>query len=429
MKLSLYELVDPITGEIKYVGISTNTKIRYKQHLSCKINSKKLEWINKLKSQDLKPIMNIIDESEDIKYILNREIELIDTIPNLLNTDKGGGFNYCTSNGERTIAMYSMDGEFLKRFEMATEAARYLNLDSERANSFSACALRKRNYAHGYIWRFDDDEITSDDLTRLQYSLENLRDPKIVFAFDLEGNFVSEYLSIEQCSKSLNINRAAISCVLSNKDGYYQAGDHIFCSKYEEFEEKYERYMNSLPKSIAQYTVDGKLLNYFKSVNAVASFFNTRCNSTIKKCCEGIVKNYKGFIFKYEQVIPSRCNSTSIEFTILDENSSEIYKGVTTDILRVRIMSLIIEYPLYEDYYVISENQPLILIKEFLNSYKRKTTGFQVICNETGKIYDTCRQAAIDLEFDPHAIMKYLNGTRKSPISGKYTFKKYTPND
>ena len=429
MKLSLYELVDPVSQETKYVGISVNPKIRYRQHLSCKVNPIKLEWVNKLKSQGLKPVMNILDKSEDVKLILDKEIELISTLEGLFNIDKGGGFNYCTSKGERTIAMYSLDGEFLQRFSQATDAARFLDLNETAASAFSAVALRKRNYAHGYIWRFDEDIVTSEDIERLNYSLSGYRNPKQVYVFDVEGNFIEYFESIEQCSKELNISRSAITQILNNTDKFYQAGGYIFCNNYEEFENKYNIYLDSLPLSVAQYNMNGELLNYFKSINSVACYFDTRCNNTIKKCCLGEVASYKNFIFKYEQVLPSRCTTITTKFKILDSDNNIIHDGFTTDILRVRLKQLILEYPIYEDYFFISDIQPLTPIKDFLNSYKKKTTGFQVICNETGKIYDTCKQASVELNFDPHAIMKYLNGTRKSPVNGIYTFTKITPND
>ena len=60
----IYTLSDPITGDIRYVGKTNNLKQRYKAHCnpSREQYSHKYNWIQSLRKQRLKPIMEVIDE-------------------------------------------------------------------------------------------------------------------------------------------------------------------------------------------------------------------------------------------------------------------------------------------------------------------------------------------------------------------------------
>lgn len=96
IKYYVYYLKDPISNDIRYVGISKNPKRRYYSHLSpyfSKENSHKTNWINKLKSNNLKPTLEIAYEFLSLKECKLKEIELISTIENLTNIKSGGDLN------------------------------------------------------------------------------------------------------------------------------------------------------------------------------------------------------------------------------------------------------------------------------------------------------------------------------------------------
>jgi hypothetical protein len=96
MKTYIYTLSHPITNEIRYVGKSTRIKRRQTEHQSkwfCeKRPNHKNNWCLKLIKEGLKPILTIIDETEDnwqelekywIKYYKDKGF-------NLLNHTEGG---------------------------------------------------------------------------------------------------------------------------------------------------------------------------------------------------------------------------------------------------------------------------------------------------------------------------------------------------
>jgi predicted GIY-YIG superfamily endonuclease len=65
MKTYIYTLAHPETGEIRYVGKTTNIKRRYYQHtnkkVSNKLSNKHLSnWLLSILNKHLKPILNIV---------------------------------------------------------------------------------------------------------------------------------------------------------------------------------------------------------------------------------------------------------------------------------------------------------------------------------------------------------------------------------
>ena len=64
MKIFIYTLECPISGEIRYIGKTNNIKKRLSTHIfvSKKQKTHKDKWIFKLKKDNKKPIIKIIDE-------------------------------------------------------------------------------------------------------------------------------------------------------------------------------------------------------------------------------------------------------------------------------------------------------------------------------------------------------------------------------
>lgn len=60
-EIFIYVLIDPLDNLVKYVGQTKNIQKRYTSHLNDKSNTLKSSWIKSLKSQNLKPILELID--------------------------------------------------------------------------------------------------------------------------------------------------------------------------------------------------------------------------------------------------------------------------------------------------------------------------------------------------------------------------------
>lgn len=63
MNIFIYTLSDPKTNQIRYIGKTTRSLLkRFKEHLRDKNQTHKVNWIKKLKSENLFPIIELLDE-------------------------------------------------------------------------------------------------------------------------------------------------------------------------------------------------------------------------------------------------------------------------------------------------------------------------------------------------------------------------------
>ena len=111
----LYVLIDPRTVEIRYVGKTINPKTRYKGHLYDQSKTHRGAWLRVLRRLELKPVMSILETTDDIKEAAMREQALIRDYRgdefDLVNTTDGGegmpGFHHTaeTKQKMREIAL------------------------------------------------------------------------------------------------------------------------------------------------------------------------------------------------------------------------------------------------------------------------------------------------------------------------------------
>lgn len=203
MKTYIYILKHPETLEIKYVGKTTNLKRRWHQHKSkkCleKTASKKLAaWTLKLLSNNLLPIMEVIEECED--NWVEREKYWISFygIKSLCNLSEGGdgvGHNEYT----KTKIKNSLTGR--KRTQEEKDTISKSMIGKKRPNSGKAISeAHKKRY--------------QNENERYKHSIK-LR--KKVGQYDLENNLIKEFESAREASRQLNIDCGSISKCCRNK--------------------------------------------------------------------------------------------------------------------------------------------------------------------------------------------------------------------
>jgi group I intron endonuclease len=201
MKTYIYILKHPETFEVKYVGKTNNIKRRFAQHKSkkCleKTGSKKLaSWILKLLSNDLLPIMEIIEECNDnwverekywISYYSNT---------NLCNLSEGGeGVGH--NNSTKSKIKNALTGR--KRSD-----------EEKQAISKSMTGVKRGKYTNteGHKKRYENLEERKKCATKLR---------KKVGQYDLENNLIKEFESAREASRQLNIDCGSISKCCRNK--------------------------------------------------------------------------------------------------------------------------------------------------------------------------------------------------------------------
>lgn len=289
-KYFVYSLNCPIFDIPKYIGISNNPERRFKEHLEDESITKKTKWIKTLKSD---PILKIIKESENIHEIIDLEIKLIREYKDLVNTTSGGEYLGIGT----PVDVYDFDYNFIGTYSSMVEACEFFNINNVNYSGISASCKRKRNHAYNKIWRYIGDVITNDDKLRIEKELKR-SSVKKVLQYDLDGNFIKEFKSIAECGKD-GFSKSAVSQMLSKSAKNYSIKGFIFCNDESELNERLKDYENSKPLKVNQFTLEGKLINTFNSINDACVSLNIKCQTTIKKCCDGIYKQCKGYKWEY----------------------------------------------------------------------------------------------------------------------------------
>jgi len=197
----IYTLEDPISKEIKYVGVTKRSlKKRWYDHCSNyylkKVNHKTATWIKSLKAKNLKPLINllaIVDDDnryeEEVFYIqllkswgfnlknhteggsggisikrkffkhteeTKKRISIANSKPHSEEWIKNAADSHC-----KKIIKLNLNNEIIKEYKSATEAAKELG-DISKKKNISSALRGLRNSAYGYKWKFKENIESKD---------------------------------------------------------------------------------------------------------------------------------------------------------------------------------------------------------------------------------------------------------------------------
>jgi len=97
----IYSLSDPITNEIRYIGMTGDLMLRYAQHCLCEDRTDKSEWDKYLKSIDQKPVLNTLQVCQ------SHEAKWAEALHICNHLKKGANLLNKTSRNERVL--FTMD--------------------------------------------------------------------------------------------------------------------------------------------------------------------------------------------------------------------------------------------------------------------------------------------------------------------------------
>ena len=114
----------------------------------------------------------------------------------------------------RAVLQYDKEGNLIQRFESISEASRLTGIDIQHIHS--ACHNRERRHgANGYIFKFADCGENSSPQQKhnnlKHWQKHNIARRKKVCQYDLNGNFIKEYESINEASTKTGITFMCIS--------------------------------------------------------------------------------------------------------------------------------------------------------------------------------------------------------------------------
>lgn len=220
----IYALKDPRTEIIRYIGKANDPSKRYSNHINqCRDkNTHKRNWINNLRIEKLKPILEILEEVPIEKWKEYEKKYIKKYIGNdLMNYTEGG--DGCTfanktsfkkGDGAKKIVMLDKEGNYIKTFDVITEAGKEL-----KTKAIHSVLSKSRKFCKGYSFLYESDYIkmNKDEIKNYINWLKQERSPNKtsykeveIYQYDLEKNFIKKWKSLSEASKILKINKVAI---------------------------------------------------------------------------------------------------------------------------------------------------------------------------------------------------------------------------
>ena len=184
----------------------------------------------------------------------------------------------------KKVHQYDLNFAFVNKFDSVKEAAN--SLGAKHGTIISNCCnkVKDNKTAYGYIWKWEDDE------TDFTWNKERSSKRITVFQYDLLGNFIKQYNSINEASSYLNLDEGSISLCIKGKQktcgGYY-------------FTNKLHRKFPFEIAVVCQSDIEGNIINNFTSPTEAEFFMRNKNADNIAQCCRGNQKTaygYKWFI-------------------------------------------------------------------------------------------------------------------------------------
>ena len=100
--------------------------------------------------------------------------------------------NFRKAHSTVPVLQFDLEGNFLKEYYSANEAARDILGDSKYSNGILSVCNKKTKTYKGYIWKYKNENHKPK---KYNYKKKSKGNSKQVLQFDLEGNFLKEYSS------------------------------------------------------------------------------------------------------------------------------------------------------------------------------------------------------------------------------------------
>ena len=170
---------------------------------------KELETIKKDTLDKLRISLN-----EKEKYYIQKFNSLI---PFGYNMTKGGE-NVSIRKQVPCVAYY-IDGTKYKHFNSIIEASNFFHKNSHSAIGNALSKITKTKKSCGYFWVYKEDYDAG--IINVDTSINGVSKMKHLYRFDLNGNFIKDYISINDFLRQENLtNGSAVTKAANNKTAY-----------------------------------------------------------------------------------------------------------------------------------------------------------------------------------------------------------------
>lgn len=227
----IYTLECPVTAQVRYIGKTNNLSKRLSAHCKDKVKSHKSSWIKSLNNKGLKPVVTVLDQTEDEQECYKLEQYWIAQFRawgfDLTNLTNGGeGFSGKDVSGEKNFN--SKISESIARLIISDIKKQELTL-TEICIKYDVGLGTVGNIKYGHSWS----SITGGPVVTERYKqketgiknrAQSLRDKGVydrqsikIQQCTLDGVFVKEFDSVSEAAKQTSTNRSSISSCISGK--------------------------------------------------------------------------------------------------------------------------------------------------------------------------------------------------------------------
>ena len=179
-----------------YIGKTKNSReADHKRVYGSQISYSYIDEVNSLDHKDWEPL-----ETYWIEQLRQWGFKI-------LNENKGGGGPITHSENSRnkmrkpkpylykSVLQYDLYGNFIREWPSATKAA--LHLNKKLGAAIIENCSQKRKSAYGFIWRYKENPLEKNFIYKKEKST------KPVIQYDLQGNFIKEWSSLNEARKCI----------------------------------------------------------------------------------------------------------------------------------------------------------------------------------------------------------------------------------
>lgn len=270
MLCGIYLITNKVNGK-KYVGQSQDVLNRWKQHLRVAFNEKahnhQFALYCALRKYGVTNFTFEIIELCDSSILNEREVYWVEHYHSYTH-----GYN-CTRGGDGTI---KIDRKLVQKLW---------------DDGFSPKSIREKLG----ISQTAIISALKNCPTYTAYEAQSRSQQKCIDQYDLDGNYIQTFQSIDDAAKDIQCNRSCISRVLMGTKGKQSVKGFIFRYHGDPPPEKYQ---NHQVKPVNQYDLSGKYITTFDSISAASRKLQISI-SCIANCIEGYTHSSHGYMFRY----------------------------------------------------------------------------------------------------------------------------------
>lgn len=200
-----------------------------------------------------------------------------------------GGRESTTEDLMKTVYMFDLNGNYLRSFKSARDAASYIqpdNQDSARAAIKNNC-LGRTNSSFGYFWSYNK---------KFTYTTGEIM--KEVAQYTINGKFLRTFKSITEAEVALSLNSISQAIIKKGSSGGFQ------WRYYEGDNSDIPTLINVKTKNlflpIIMYDKQGNIIKEFDCVKQCISEYPELSATQVNRVLNNTIKSHKGYTFRYK---------------------------------------------------------------------------------------------------------------------------------